>query len=259
MGRTISEALCKYGVYRQALRAVLPSDKNFWKVYSPIIRILKDSQEHRLIREKIGRYLHVGRQDKVLEEGCGNAIWLAEIEKQAAATFGLDIETRMMTAAKSAAPGARFVRADLNEGVPFQEGSFHKIGSILVEGYLRDDQVSRTENFRVLKDGGLLAVVTPRRGARFIKVLVAEAKRRKAEQTLVQNLRRLPLAIIAIIFGKIAELKAVIGDWHFYDQDQLKEKYRQAGFEIVACESVYADQAWLLVVRKPVQVDSTKR
>ncbi|MFA5113525.1 MAG: methyltransferase domain-containing protein [Candidatus Margulisiibacteriota bacterium] len=247
------------GVVRRFLRTVLPGDANFWRVYAPVIRILKDSHEHRLIREKIGRYLQLGAKDAVLEEGCGNAIWLAQISGQVARSFGLDCEKKMLEVARQASPRSDFFLGDLNDNLPFADAAFTRIGSILVEGYLRNDQRSREENFRVLEPGGLIAVVTPRRGASFFRVLAAEARQRKEERSVIANLRKLPLAVVAIIFGKIAELKAVIGDWHFYDRQPLIDAYRQAGFEIVACESVYADQAWLLIARKPARIDAPDR
>ncbi|MCU0640638.1 MAG: class I SAM-dependent methyltransferase [Candidatus Margulisbacteria bacterium] len=255
----IAEKLARYDLFRRALRAVLPTDANYWRVYAPVIKILKDSHEHQLIREKVNRSLHLNGQDTVLEAGCGNALWLAEISSKVKLAVGLDHTGEMLAVAKKNLPGALFVQGDLNAPLPIQSGALTKIGSILVEGYLHNDQLSREENFRALAPGGLIAVVTPRRGARFFKVLAAEARHRQEEQSVLRNLRKLPLALIAIIFGKIAELKAVIGDWHFYDQAQLRERYQKAGFEIVACESVYADQAWLLIARKPDGVDGAGR
>lgn len=237
--------------WQRMLRKLLPKDRTFWKVYAPVIRILRDSREHQLIREKMSKYLDLGKEDVVLEEGCGRGIWLAEITGKVRYAVGLDVDPGMIKAAWAAAPQADFVRHDLNQGIPFRNESFSRIGSILVEGYLRNREIARAERFRVLQPGGMLAIVTPRRGAKFFKVLKAEARQRKEERTVIENLKKLPLAIIAIIFGKIAELKAVVGDWHFYEKDELADFYRSGGFEIVACEPVYADQAWLLIVRKP--------
>lgn len=240
--------------WQKLLRKLLPEDKTFWYVYAPVIRILKDSNEHRKIREKIDRYFDLNQSDVVLEEGCGNAVWLSEIESRVSHTIGLDVEQRMLEVAMGRAPRSLFVQANLNQGMPFKEEQFTKIGSILVDGYLREQDLPCQERFRVLKPGGMLAIVTPKKGAKFFKVLVAEARQRKEEQTFLKNLKRLPLAIVAVIFGKIAELKAVVGDWHFHGREELIEKYSKAGFEIVACELVYADQAWLLIVRKPKTV-----
>lgn len=237
--------------WQRLLRKLLPKDRTFWRIYSPVIRILRDSREHQVIREKMGRYLDLGKRDVVLEEGCGRGIWLAEIRDRVRYVVGLDVDPGMIKAAWAAAPQADFVRHDLNQGIPFSNESFSKIGSILVEGYLGNREIARAERFRVLQPGGMLAIVTPRKGARFFKVLKAEARQRKEERTVIENLKKLPLAIIAIIFGKIAELKAVVGDWHFYEKDELVDFYRAGGFEIVACEAVYADQAWLLIVKKP--------
>lgn len=238
-------------IWQRAARAVLPEDATFWKVYAPVIRILKDSHEHQLIRDKINKYFQLDRTDTVLDEGCGKAVWLSEIQPRVGSAVGIDCEEGMLDEARAQAPGASFILADLNKKLPFKDGEFSKIGSILVDGYLRNRELAMGERYRLLTPGGMLAIVTPRKGAKFFKVLTAEARHRKAEQTVIENLKRLPLAIVAVAFGKIAEAKAVIGDWHFYEKDELTGRYRAAGFEIIACERVYADQAWLLVVRKP--------
>jgi ubiquinone/menaquinone biosynthesis C-methylase UbiE len=243
----------KAKVWHRMLKLLLPKDKNFWKVYAPVIRILKDSQEHGAIREKINEHLGLNDRDIVLEEGCGKAVWLSEIQSLVARTVCLDNEVGMLKGARKTAPQAMLVRSNLNWGLPFRNETFTKIGSILVDGYLTNREIARGEKFRVLVPGGMIAVVTPKKGAKFFKVLKAEVRQRKEERTVIENLKRLPLAIIAIIFGKIAELKAVVGDWHFYEKGELVEAYRKAGFEIVACESVYADQAWLLIAKKPSQ------
>jgi ubiquinone/menaquinone biosynthesis C-methylase UbiE len=206
-----------------------------------------------MIRQKITRYLDLDKNDVVLEDGCGRAVWLSEIQPLVSETVGLDNDLGMLKGAMEKAPKAMLVLADLTQKIPFKNGTFNKIGSILVDGYLRNSQKVREERFRVLAPGGMIAVVTPRQGARFFKVLTAEIRHRKEESSIIENLRRLPLAIIAALFGKIAELKAVVGDWHFYKKDELIEAYRRTGFEIIACESVYADQAWLLIVKKPSQ------
>ena len=238
-------------IVRNLVRKILPSDKNFWKVYSPVIRILKDSFEHRRIRLLIDVIFEYNSRDVVLEEGCGKAVWLSEIQPKIRRAIGLDIDAGMIRGAMKQVPQASFVQANLNEGVPFKNGTFTKIGSILVLGYLNKPELAIAEQFRTLQPGGMIAVVTPKKGAKFFKVLAWEARERKDNGTFIQNLRKLPLGIIAVLFGKIAEMKAVYGDWNFYELDELRAKYSKAGFEIVAVSSVYAEQAWLLIGRKP--------
>ncbi|MBU1616383.1 MAG: methyltransferase domain-containing protein [Candidatus Margulisbacteria bacterium] len=235
-------------------RIVLPKDSTFWRVYSPIIKILADSKEHQIIRSKINHWLRLEKKDNVLEVGCGKGVWLSEVEGLVSTAVGLDAESKMLEGAAANVQRANLVLSDLNQPLPFSDGSFSKVTSILVEGYLRNRELSCAEKFRVLAPGGMLAVVTPKKGASFFRVLVAEAKHRRAEQAVVErgNIRRLLLGVTAsLLFGKMAELKAVVGEWHFYEKDELVNMYREAGFEVVACESVYANQAWLLIARKP--------
>ena len=168
-------------------RWLLPKDNTFWKVYAPIIRILKDSYEHRMIREKVNKMLDLNEGDAVLEQGCGKAIWLSEIQPKVAIAIGIDSEMRMLDGAKQQTPRACFMQADMNEPLWFGNDNFTKIGSILVEGYLRNRELSCQEKYRILAPGGMAAIVTPKKGASFFKVLVAEAKHRKKEKTGNRN------------------------------------------------------------------------
>ena len=86
----------RHKICRGVIRALLPRDKTFWKVYAPVIRILKDSNEHRKIREKVNRHFNLDKKDVVLEEGCGKAVWLAEVQSQVARAVGLDSEKGML-------------------------------------------------------------------------------------------------------------------------------------------------------------------
>ncbi|MDD4179485.1 MAG: methyltransferase domain-containing protein, partial [Candidatus Margulisbacteria bacterium] len=237
----------------RALSWLLPTDNHFWSAYSPIIKILGDSYALRLIHERIGQHLALKPLDKVLDLGCGNGLWIKEaLQAGVARAVGVDYEEKMLAVARRNCPAAEFSRANLNEALPFANGEFTKIAEILVLGYLKNQALHISESWRVLAPGGTLAVVTPKEGASFYQVLKWEAKQRQAEKAIIKNIKRLPLGLAAASFGKIAELKAKIGEWHFYQRDELITAYRRAGFEIINCEPVYADQAWLLIVRRPI-------
>lgn len=250
---TITATNARPRLWQRMLRAVLPGDNTFWRIYAPVINILRDSKEHQIIRERMNQALNLTTSDKVLDLGCGKGIWAGQVLPQVSSVTAVDNEERMLSYARLIFPGVSFMQMDLNQHLPFSNASFTKAGSLLLEGYIHDRDLLHRESFRVLDNGGILAVVTPKKGASFFKVLMAEARRRKEEHITDEgNFKKLVLgATASLIFGKMAELKAKAGDWHFYEKDELIEAYQAAGFNVLSCDLVYAQQAWLLIAQKP--------
>ncbi len=237
-------------VSKSIVRCFLPSDKTFWRAYTPVIKVLKDSNEHKKIREKLIEHLSLNKNDTLLDAGCGLAKWLSECAPKVKMTVGTDSGFEMLQVAKRDIPQTQFVQADLEKEIPFKDNSFTKIGSILVYGYLTDREKALQEMIRILKPEGLIGIVTPIEEAKFFKVLKAEAGHRKKEHAIIRNLIKLPLAVTAVLFGKIAELKDWVGQWHFYSEEELIDEFRSEGLEIIYRERVYADQAILLIAKK---------
>lgn len=249
----ISMQKAKPLLWQRMARAILPGDNTFWKVYAPVINILRDSKEHQLIRGRMNRALDFNAHDRVLDLGCGRGVWAGEISPLVSSVTAVDNEEQMLVFARSVFPDVAFIQADLNERMPFVDREFTKIGSLLLEGYIRDRDLLHREMFRVLDNNGMVAVVTPKKGASFFKVLKAEAEHRREQRITDEgNFKKLVLGVIAsLVFGKMAELKAKTGDWHFYEKDELIDAYTMAGFHVVSCDLVYAGQAWLLIAQKP--------
>lgn len=252
-------ATSNVSMFKGVMRKLLPGDKTFWHVYSPVIRILKDSNEHKIIQGKMNDMLCLSGRDTLLDAGCGRADWLISVSGRVGTSVGVDFENGMLSAARSLSfksymsgvgGQSRFTQASL-DSMPFSNEYFTKIGSILVYGYLGDRDSARKELIRVLASGGRMAIVTPKKGARFFEVLKAEARARKSEGSILKNLAKLPLAATAVFFGKIAELKDWAGQWHFYEEGELERELEAEGLRIIGSEFVYAGQAVLVVAEKP--------
>jgi ubiquinone/menaquinone biosynthesis C-methylase UbiE len=235
----------------RAARRMLPSDRTFWKVYSPVIRVLRDSKEHQKIREKLSLGLDLRVDDILLDAGCGRGDWLIESSLKVKRAFGVDFEMGMLGAACRAGKTRTALAQASIEALPFADKTFNKIGSILVYGYISDRESAMKELVRVLSPGGKIGIVTPIKGASFFKVLKAEARNRKEEGSILSNLKRLPLALTAVFFGKLAELKDKFGDWHFYTYDELASELLAEGLIVHHGQKVYADQALLVIAEKP--------
>ena len=106
-----------------------------------------------LLRETTG----LGPGTQVLDIGCGPGRHLGEMRGIGYRPLGLDLSRRMIEAARSAAPGAGLVRADMRS-LPFRNAAFEVVTSYFTSfGYFDDeddDLLVLSEVRRVLKVGG---------------------------------------------------------------------------------------------------------
>ena len=106
-----------------------------------------------LLREAVA----LGPDARVLDVGCGPGRHLGELGRIGVRATGLDLSRRMIEAARSAAPGASLVHADMRS-LPFRSGGFDVVTSYFTSfGYFddEDDDMSvLSEVRRVLKTGG---------------------------------------------------------------------------------------------------------
>ncbi len=247
----------------RVLRYTLPKGQTFWRIYAPVIRALKDSREHDKIRQVLSIGLDLGLNDVLLDAGCGRADFAIESAFKVRRVIGIDSEPRMI---KGAGKKIHSLSPHLSSRIALEVGNlasilygdryFTKIASILVLGYVEEREKVLDELVRVLAEGGKLAIVTPRKGASFFKVLRKEAKIRRAEGTFWKNIHKLPLSAIAADFGVVAQLKDKVGQWHFYTEKELVSELERRGLRILFKQSVYADQAILVIAEKPVKTPS---
>jgi len=94
---------------------------------------------------------------RVLDLGCGNGCYTAEIARRAAYVCGLDLQMQHLRAFRQAIPRLQAAGEDL----PFASESFDAVTMIeVLEHTDRDSQVLK-ECFRVLKPGGFLVLFVP--------------------------------------------------------------------------------------------------
>jgi len=197
--------------------------------------------------------LQLSRDHVVLDAGCGRGDWLKSISPEVRSAIGIDYEESMLAAAKKRTSGlsnVRIQKASLEEMLPFPDGHFNRIASTMVYGYLSSKEKVLKEFYRVLAPGGMIAIITPKKGVKFIKVLFEEMKYKSDQGTIIRDLKKLPLAAALIVSMKVAELKGVSGQWHYVDRDEFAAELESAGFEVLSIKPEYAGQAWLAVARK---------
>ena len=123
---------------------------------TPIGRLIKEV-EGRLIMEM----LRPGRDEKILDAGCGTGVFTIDYLAAGAEVVGLDISQPMLDTATRKAAGYPFqaVHGDM-ERLPFADDSFDKAVSVTALEFVADGAGTLAELFRVTKPGGVVVVGT---------------------------------------------------------------------------------------------------
>jgi|GEM_PF-4099939 len=240
-----------------------------WEHYAPFVHVLRESYNYNEAVNKLLDYLKPSHSDRVLDVGCGDGYSLEKYINDYKMKVGVDFSSRMLKRAKSrldsnAKMGSDtkmksdigLVNADLNHNLPFCSSYFTKVYSVLVLGYLQKRRNFITEIYRVSDHGARVGVITPVKNARFLSVFINEIRRRRRDNTFIKELLtskgagRVLVGLSALIFGKLAEIKNLLGEFHFYTEKTIREDFEKAGFINVRTELTYGGSAILLLAEK---------
>jgi ubiquinone/menaquinone biosynthesis C-methylase UbiE len=144
----------------------------------------------------------------LLDIGCGTGLFVEKYMMDGGTAVGLDISRGMILQARRRCKEREFVVAT-GETIPFCDGSFDAVGSLLAFSYMKDPQAMLDEAFRVLKPGGTLAVCT-----------------------LGKNLLTRGIPAIYLIGETIRVKHVVMRDFgeHYYNEEEMASMFTTAGF-----------------------------
>jgi SAM-dependent methyltransferase len=95
---------------------------------------------------------------RALDVGCGGGLLAAKLAARCRHVTGIDLDAGIIdVAARRAAPGLAFVRADFRD-CPFADGSFDFISAVASVHHM-DFRTALTTMSRLLRPGGALAVI----------------------------------------------------------------------------------------------------
>ncbi len=137
-----------------------------------------------------------------------------------------------------------FYRLDLNKPLPFKDGSFDRIMSNLVIGYLRDPAASIRELLRVLAPGGKLVLTNLKPSSDLTQIYRNFVGHSKTE-TAIQEARDLLNNSSHIRQGESE------GAFQFYTQEEFYQVLQSCGANNPRVFPTFGNQAFIGVVEKP--------
>ncbi|WOF16319.1 methyltransferase domain-containing protein [Methanoplanus sp. FWC-SCC4] len=155
------------------------------------------------------------KRGKLLDLGCGTGLFMHRYVSSGGEAFGLDISRGMII--KAHGRDGSDVFSGNAEVLPFCDGVFDCISSILAFSYLQNPNSMLDESYRLLKPGGALSVCTL--GHNMFTKMVPVAYR----------------------IGEKLKIKRVgVGTFkeHYYREDEIRELFEKAGFEDVKVERI---------------------
>jgi ubiquinone/menaquinone biosynthesis C-methylase UbiE len=114
---------------------------------------------HDFARRSILEALALGKEDSLLEIGCGGGLLLRDALASSANATGIDHSEEMVALARERAPGADVVLASAQK-LPFPDDRFTAVAMSVVFFFFDDPVGVLRECRRVLRAGGRLAVYT---------------------------------------------------------------------------------------------------
>jgi SAM-dependent methyltransferase len=118
----------------------------------------------RALSKKLLSQCAIPRGGRWLDLGCGPGGNLAlSASFGPGLTVGVDVSPIALSIARRKKPGARLARADLNNALPFSDGSFDVVTvfNVLYHDWVKDEGAVISEIARVLRPGGVFLVTEP--------------------------------------------------------------------------------------------------
>jgi ubiquinone/menaquinone biosynthesis C-methylase UbiE len=145
---------------------------------------------------------------RLLDIGCGTGLFIGKYLQNGGSAVGIDISRNMIEKARVRCPGSPVI-IGTGEGLPFRDGSFDAVSSLLVFTYLKDPEAMLDEAYRVLKPGGAISICT-----------------------LGKKLLTSGIPAIYQISEKIRVSHVVMKDFgeRYYDGDEMYRMFVDAGF-----------------------------
>ena len=238
-----------------------------WNRYAVCYDALLALRPYRALCATIARVAGDINNHRVIDIGSGTGNILAALFSAGGRDLvGVEVSPSMMLRAKQklAHTSVQMVSADANQPFPFRSDTFDVLTSVNMLYAVSDPLFTLKEMYRVLKVGGRLVLVTPKKGYDNGLVLKAHCQSLKPDTYWSDphscperegRLLREALEdeeVITQMLTVAAYNRAIIttNRFHFFTEASLVEHVKMAGFCTVMQQSTYAGQGILVTARK---------
>ena len=145
---------------------------------------------------------------ELLDIGCGTGLFVEKYIRHGGSATGLDISAAMVRQARARCGSCEFT-VGTGERIPFRDGSFDAVSSLLVFSYLREPAAMLSETYRVLRPGGAVAICTLGKKllTRGIPAIYQISERMNVKHVVMKD------------FGE-----------HYYNEEEMRDLFTRTGF-----------------------------
>jgi ubiquinone/menaquinone biosynthesis C-methylase UbiE len=240
-----------------------------WGNYAETYDALNALTPYRDLLEKVSSRLVI-EAERTLDAACGTGNLIAHLatrgQRLGGRYWGIDFSDEMLAIAKSKADDETsiFCKADLNGTLDFPADFFDQIASINTLYAVEEPELTLAEFVRILKPGGQIIAVIPRKGYENGLILKehcgdtgpdepwlnAHASSEKEAELIRRAFDDQELREKFIILAEINRRIARNRRFHFLTQDEAVELFSARGLSIAAIEPIYADQGTMIAASK---------
>jgi len=247
-------------------------DTKDWELYATCYDSLNYLTPYQQLQEVVIEELGILNNQSILDAGCGTGNSTQRIIQKYPNSkikiWAIDSSREMLNRArvKCVEFPVNFIQTDINQPLSFPNNFFDKIISVNNLYALNNPKETLREFFRVLKPGGQLILVTPKKGYQNGLILKKHCESKKPDEYWLDAhrspSREKELIAEAIMDKKIASQMMLVaeynrkivttGTFHFFESVELKELIKICGLKVIKTTSTYADQGILITATKEV-------
>lgn len=240
-----------------------------WGNYANIYDVLNSLTPYQSLLEKASSKL-LAQAGRTLDAACGTGNLIAHFassgRKLKGSYLGIDFSDEMLAAAGTKTHGmkVRFAKADLNARLDLPDNHFDQIASINTLYAVEKPEQTLAEFVRILKPGGLIVAVIPRKGYENGLILKEHCKDsgpdepwldahvspEKEAELIARAFDDPELKEKFIILAEINRHIAKNKRFHFLTQDEAADLFISSGLSILSIEPIYARQGIMIVASK---------
>lgn len=190
-------------------------------------------QERQVVAVELLRAVTNGEAGRILDVGCGDGLFLAEFDRRANLSargwelHGVDFSEGALLKARKRP--YTFERCNLEEGIPYPDGSFNVLSAGELIEHVYDPDALLREAHRVLRPGGSLLITTPNPQAWYNRALFVAGIQPLFYETSTKSTR--------VGAGAIARLKrgsVPVGHLRLFNRRALIDLLQSEGFRTVS-------------------------